>query len=271
MLLVSPVLADPAELVVGVFPRRPALQTEQMFAPMVAQLGERLGIRTHLEVPPDFPAFWKAVRGGRYHLVHYNQYHYVRSHKEFGYRVVAMNEEYGESTIRSTLWVRKDSGIRSPSDLKHKKIVFGGGRKAMVSYIMATDLLRQAGLNDRDYITQFTVNPLHAMKAVYYQQGSAAGLSRNAPQQSVLRETLDFDELTPLMVSEPVAMLPWAVSARVDADLQHRITTALLALNDAAEGSAALASADLTALVAATDADYDPHRRIIERVLGEVY
>jgi phosphonate transport system substrate-binding protein len=263
--------ADPEELVVGVFPRRPALQTQQMFTPLVSRLGAQLGMATRLEVPPDFPAFWKAIREGRYDLVHYNQYHYVRSRKEFGHRVVAMNEEYGQNTIRAALWVRKDAGIRRAADLKHKKIVFGGGRKAMVSYIMATDLLRQAGLQDRDYISQFTINPLHALKAVYYQQGVAAGLSRSAYRQSVLRDKLDFDDLTPLLVSEPVAMLPWAVTANVSVALQRDITTAMLALGESEDARADLALADLTALVPATDADYDPHRRIIERVLQESY
>lgn len=263
--------ADPAELTIGVFPRRPAVQTQHMFTPMLAQLGEKLGMQTRLEVPPDFPAFWRALREGRYQLVHFNQYHYVRSHKEFGYRVVAMNAEYGDSTIRATLWVRKDSGIRSAADLRHKKIVFGGGRKAMVSYIMAVDLLRQAGLEDKDYITQFTINPVHALKAVYYRQGSAAGLNRNAPRQSALRGKVDFDEVEPLLVSEPVAHLPWAVAPQVSPELQQRITSALLALNDSPAGQAALARADLTGINPATDADYDPHRRIIERVLQEQY
>ncbi|MFM1891343.1 MAG: hypothetical protein RLZ44_420 [Pseudomonadota bacterium] len=259
------------ELVIGVFPRRPALQTEQMFAPLAARLAQALGMPTRLEVPPDFSAFWKGVQEGRYQLVHYNQYHYVRSHQEYGYRVVAMNEEYGQDRIRATLWVRKDSGIRRAQDLRHRKVVFGGGRGAMVSYIMATDLLRQAGLAEGDYITQFTINPIHALKAVYYRQGSAAGLNWNAPEQQALHEEVDFDELSPLLTSEPVAMLPWAVAAGVGPELQQRITRALLQLDADAAGRRALAQAGLTGLAPADDADYDAPRRIIARVLDEHY
>jgi phosphonate transport system substrate-binding protein len=266
----SPAIAE-GELVVGIFPRRPALQTEKMFAPLAKYLGVALDMPVRLEVPPDFLAFWKAVSQGGYQLVHYNPYHYVRSHKEYGYQVVAMNEEYGEREIRSTLWVRKDSNIHSAADLRHQKIVFGGGRKAMVSYIMATDLLRQAGLEDSDYITQFTINPTHALVAVYYHQGVAAGLNLTATRQPLLQSKVDFDEMKPLLVSEPVAMHPWAVSPEVDEQLQRRITTALLYLNDTEQGRAILHQADLTGLAPASDADYDPHRRIIERVLQEHY
>jgi phosphonate transport system substrate-binding protein len=263
------IAAEP--LLLGVFPRRPALETERMFKPLANYLGQALGTPVRLEVPPDFLAFWKAVSDGRYQLVHYNPYHYVRSHKEFGYRVIAMNEEYGERQIRSTLWVRKDSDIHTAADLKHQKIVFGGGRKAMVSYIMATDLLRQAGLKDTDYITQFTINPTHALMAVFYRQGVAAGLNLTAAQQPQLQQKINFDELTPLMVSKPVAMHPWAVNATMRAPLQQRITRALLQLNDTEQGQEILHRADLTGLAPAKDADYDPHRRIIERVLHEHY
>lgn len=270
MAFCGPAYASDA-IVVGIFPRRPALQTEKMFTPLANYLGQALGTPVRLEVPPDFLAFWKAVSQGRYQLVHYNPYHYVRSHKEYGYRVVAMNEEYGERQIRATLWVRKDSNIHSVADLKHQKIVFGGGRKAMVSYIMATDLLRQAGLQDTDYITQFTINPTHALMAVYYRQGMAAGLNLTAAKQPLLKRKLDFDQMMPLLVSEPVAMHPWAVGAMVSPQLQQRITSALLKLNDTSDGREILRQAELTGLAPASDTDYDPHRRIIERVLHESY
>jgi phosphonate transport system substrate-binding protein len=259
------------ELVIGIFPRRPATQTQSMFRPLAEYLQKSLQRPVRLEVPPDFPAFWKAVSENRYQLVHYNQYHYVRSHKEFGYRVAVMNNEFGDKLIRGTLWVRKDSGIKTAADLKHQKIVFGGGKKAMVSYIVATDLLRQAGLQDGDYVSQFTINPTHAMMAVYYRQGIAAGLNLNAPKQVLLRQKINFDEMMPLLVAEPIALHPWAVSTAVSPQLQADITTALLKLNDTPDGLAILKQADLTGLSPANDADYDPHRRIIERVLAESY
>jgi len=272
LLWLAPWLAAQAEpLVIGVFPRRPALQTRQMFTPLAHYLGRALGTEVRLEVAPDFPSFWEAVRQRHYQLVHYNQYHYVRSHKEIGYRVVAMNEEYGQRHIRSTLWVRRDSGIHSAADLRHRKIVFGGGHKAMVSYIMATDLLHQAGLRDGDYIGQFTINPTHALVAVYYRQGSAAGLNLKAPQQQLLRSKVDFEQLRPLLVSEPVPLHPWAVSPDVSPQLAARIRTALLRLKDSEDGPDILQQAELSGLAPANDSDYDPIRRIIARVLQEQY
>lgn len=267
----APVTSADGTLVVGVFPRRPAIQTETMFAPLVTQLEKSLQRPVRLEVPPDFAAFWAAIQDNRYQLLHYNAYHYVRAHKEFQHRVIAMNEEFGSSRIQAAIWRRHDSPTRTPADLIHKKIAFGGGRDAMVSYIMAADLLQQAGLAPQDYITQFTINPTHALMAVYYHQSSAAGLNIGADKQPALQAQLDFEQLSPLLISEAVALHPWAVNASVGHELALKITTTLQQLERSDEGQRALQQAGLTRLVPASDSDYDPHRRIIARVLGEQY
>jgi len=264
-------MADPETLVIGVFPRRPAIESREMFAPLADYLAEKLAMPTRLEVPADFPAFWHDLEAGRFDLVHYNPYHYVRSHQQLGYRAIARNEEQGEGFIRSTIWVRRDSGVDEAADLKNRKVIFGGGRKAMVSYIMASDLLHQAGLSDEDYISQFTINPIHAMKALYHRQGAAAGLNYNADKQERLRRKVDFAELKRLLVSKPVAHHPWAVSPRISDGLGKEIGMALLSLNQSPQGSEILHQAGLSGLLPASDRDYDEHRAIIRRVLGEDY
>lgn len=259
------------ELVIGVFPRRPALETQQMFTPLSHHLGEQLGMPTRLVTPPDFPSFWRALQAGEFDLVHFNQYHYVRSQKELGYRAIVTNEEQGRGTTQSALWVRKDSGINKPEDLKHRKIIFGGGHKAMVSYIMATDLLRKEGLKDSDYISQFTINPIHAMKAVFHRQGAAAGLNYNADKQEGLRKKVNFDEMERLLVSEPVAHHPWALNPKVSDALGQRIRDILVNIKDIDGGDEILHKAGLTGLLPASDKDYEPHRVIIFNVHKEEY
>lgn len=259
------------ELVLGVFPRRPANETRAMFQPLADYLGKALKRPVRLDVSPDFPAFWQALSSGRYQLVHSNPYHYVRAHKEFAHRVILMNEELGQSQLRAALWVRKDSGIESVEDLRGQKIIFGGGRMAMVSYVMTTDMLRQAGLKDGDYLKQFAINPSHAVKALYYRQGLAAGLSRLAEKLTSLQGMVDFSEMRPLLTSPPVAHHPWSVAPTVSAQQASQIRQALLSLRHIPAGKKVLSAAGLTGLRPANDNDYAPHRKIIRRVMGEEY
>lgn len=258
-------------LMVGIFPRFPALQTQRMFQPMMDQLARALDRKIVLEVPPDFTAFRNRVNAGRYELLHYNPYDYVRAHQELGHVAIARNIDHGSSELRAAIWVRRDSPARTLSDLVGSKIVFGGGRTAMVSHIMAADLLLQAGLTPADYVAGYTINPSRALLAVYYHQSRAAGSLADASANLPLGADIEANALRPLAVSEPVAEHPWAVAASVNVTDRERIRQALLALSQTQAGREALAHARLTGLTASNDHDYDPHRRIIARVLGEHY
>jgi phosphonate transport system substrate-binding protein len=207
----------------------------------------------------------------RYDIVHYNQYHYVRSYRDFDYRVIVMNEEFGESTIAGAISVRADSGIRTLADLKGKTVIFGGDRSAMQSYIVATYLLRRAGLKSGDYVEEFAKNPPNAHFAVYFRQADAAGVGDRIADLPAVRSKIEASQMRLIAVGERLAHLPWAVRGDLDPTLQEKIRTALLALRASAEGRAILKQAKLTGLVAASDKDFDPHRRIIATVFGENY
>ena len=119
---------DSNGLSVGIFPRRDSEVTREMFAPLMDHLGQALKLQVSLDVPPDFEAFWERLIENRYDLVHLNQYQYLRAHQLFGYQAILKNEEMGRTEITPVIWVRKGSGINQPSDLKGKKVIFGGGR-----------------------------------------------------------------------------------------------------------------------------------------------
>lgn len=261
--------ADP--LVIGVFPRRNAEQTLQMFTPLAKHLEQRLGADVVVETAYDFSSFWAMVEARRYHLVHFNQYHYVRSNQESGYRVIAKNREFGSSTLRAVILVRRDSGIRQLSDLKGRKIVFGGGRDAMISYIAPTYILRSAGLDERDYLEGFALNPLQALLAVYYHQGAAAAVGHVVPHLPRIRSEVDTGELLEIASSEPLTQLPWAVRGDLPADLVEDLRSAMLDLESTSAGRRILDTMVIDGLDPANDQEYDVHRRIVRSVMKEDY
>ncbi len=239
--------------------------------PIARYLSSRLHREVRLETSYDFFSFWQNVAAGRYDLVHYNQYHYVRSHAEYGYRVILKNEEYGRTSISGAIVVRADSNIESLRDLRGRKIVFGGGPNAMISHIVARYLLREAGLDDADYITRFALTPPKACIAVYYRQAAAGGVGDVVFQIPSVRNSIKTDELRLLAVSEPLAHLPWAVSPHIPPQLAKEIQTILANMDTNPGGRAVLRGAGLTGLRVAQDSDYDSHRHIIRVVLHEEY
>ncbi|MCC4113839.1 PhnD/SsuA/transferrin family substrate-binding protein [Aromatoleum toluclasticum] len=257
-----------APLVMGIFPRRQATLTTELYAPLAAYLGRELGREVQLVTAKDFDAFWDGVEQRRFDIVHYNQFHYVRSADK--YRVIAHNEEFGAGTMAGALYVRKDSGITTLAQLRGRKIVFGGGKDAMISYIMVAYLLQQAGLQPGEYETVFAKNPPNALISLYFGQADASGAGDNARELPAVREAMDTDAVAPLGMTERVKHLPWAVRKDMPPALAARIQTLLVGLPAREEGRAILARAEMTGFGPARDADYDPHRRIIRKVMPSI-
>ena len=258
-----------SELRLGVFPRRSASITRRMFQPLVEELSARLNREVILETTHDFASFWDNVANQRFDIVHYNQYHYLKSHKQFGYRVFAQNVEFNHTKIAGAILVRKDSGINSVKDLKGKTIVFGGGRGAMQAYITATYLLRQAGLKKGDYFEQFALNPPKACIATYYRKAAAAGAGNYVLELPHVKKQIKTDAMKYLVVSDKMAHLPWAFKSSLPEDLQKRIQTLLVNLDKSSAGKKILKAAKLTRIAPANDGEYNIHREIVKAVLNE--
>lgn len=256
--------ADP--LLIGIFPRRDAVVTAKLFRPLSRYLEEKLQRPVKLELSPNFNVFLERLQERRYDLVHLNQYEYINAHEELDYVAIVQNEEFGEKTIRGAIYVRRDSGIENIDQLRGKKILFGGGPRAMMSYIVPTYLLRQAGLQADDYEESYAVNPPNAVLATYLKQADAAGAGEVVRRLPVVRNKIAVDELNIVAVSEPLPHLPWAVKNELEEDLKSQIKSLLLGLNETPQGKEILRQARLSAFNPADDKDYNTHRVIVDAI-----
>lgn len=262
----APVQAAEDALILGIFPRYKATQTTTMYSPLAEYLSERLGRRVVLVTSKDFDSFWEGVTQQRYDIVHYNQYHYVRSAR--AYRVVAHSQEFGKDAVAGALYVRRDSGITEISQLRGRTIIFGGGKDAMLSYIAPRYLLTRAGLKEEDFKTEIAVNPPNALIALYHKQADAAGGGDILIDLPVVKNAIDAKELRILAATEPLLFLPWAVKRDMPAKLRLSIQAILVDLGRSDTGRKVLKAAETTKLGRAADSDYDPHRKMTVAVFG---
>jgi phosphonate transport system substrate-binding protein len=253
-------------LTLGVLPRYNATETTTMYTPLAERLSERLGRKVTLVVSKDFDSFWRAVEAQSYDIVHYNQYHYLRSAQT--YRVIAHAQEFGRSAVAGALFVRKDSGITDISQLRGRTIIFGGGKDAMMSYIAPRFLMMKAGLKDGDFRTEFAVNPPNALLALYHKQADAAGGGDILIDLPVVRNAINAGELRVLAATEPLLFLPWAVKRSMPAKLRQSIQSNLTDLDESDAGKNVLKAARTTGIEKAEDKDYVPHRKMTEAVFG---
>lgn len=255
----------------GIFPRRNASITIHQFRPLADYLSQELHRKIKIETAKDFDSFWQGVVQRRYDLVHFNQYDYVQSNKEFGYDVILKNEEFGKPTIAGAILVRKDSNINSLQELKGKRIMFGGGTRALVAYIATTYMLREAGLNAGDYIEVFAKNPPNAAMGTYLHQADAGGVGNIVLDMPIVRKRMNTHELRYLATSMPLPHLPWAVKQEMPHALRMQIKSVLSDLHKTDQGRAILKSARIDGLSPASDDEYDPVRKYIREVTGKQY
>lgn len=253
-------------LILGIFPRYKATETTTKFAPLASYLGEKLGRKVTLITSKDFDSFWDGVTNQRYDIVHYNQYHFIRSARN--YQVIAHSQEFGKDAVAGALYVRKDSGITEVSQLRGRTVIFGGGKDAMLSYIGPRYLLMQAGLREGDFKTELAVNPPNALIALFHKQADAAGGGDILIDLPVVAKAVDATQLKILAATEPLLFLPWAVKRSMPAKLRQSIQFILVDLSSNAAGREILSAAGTTKLGKAGDRDYEPHRRMTAAVLG---
>jgi len=261
-----------ADITMGVFPRRPVAASYKAFKPLAEHLSKQLGEPVHLVVPKNFKEFWKGVEEKKFDLVHYNQYHYIKSHKEKGYQAIVANEEFGNRTISGALTVRKDSGITSVKQLKGKTILFGGGKKAMGSYIAPTAILKQAGLEaGRDYKVKFSTNPPSAVIGVYNKAADASGSGDVILRIKSVTKKINANDMNVLAQSDAYTQLPWAVSSNVTQSKAEKIRDAMVSLSKTGTGQQVLRSALVTGFFAVSDDDFAKVRDITKFATGEDY
>ena len=259
--------AAESSLVLGVFPRYNATETTTMYTPLADQLSQRLGdTKVRVVTSKDFDTFWKGVEEQKYDIVHYNQYHFIRSAQT--YRVIAHSQEFGKSAVAGAIYVRKDSGITDISQLRGRTVMFGGGKDAMMSYIAPRFLMMRAGLKEGDFKTEFAVNPPNALLALYHKQADAAGGGDILIDLPVVRNAIDASELKILATTEPLLFLPWAVKRNMPAKLRESIQSILTGLEQSDAGKNVLKAAKTTGLEKAEDKDYAAHRKMTDAVFG---
>ncbi len=258
-------------LTMGVFPRRNAKVTVKLFTPLAQHLSDQLGRDVKLETTKDFDSFWVGIKSQRYDIVHFNQYHYVKAHKEYGYNVIVKNMEFGIPSLSGALFVRKDSGINTVKDLKGKKVVFGGGADAYIAHITIKHLLNQEGLKSGDYQEEFARNPPNAIFATFYKQADAGGAGNIGIKLPMVKSKINPDELKMLVESEQQIHLPWAVKGSMSSGLSKKIQQLMAGLKESEKGQSVLKSAKLNAMAPVQDTDFDQVRKIVFQVLGEQY
>lgn len=198
-------------------------------------LQKYLGLPVKGFVTLDYGSAIEAMRGGRADLAFVDPLAFMMAHEQMGARPLLL-EVYasGKPTYHSSIWVRKDRGIKQLADLRGKSIAFAD-QVDMSGHIMPRDTFVRAGLLSSKRIegeffkqVYFAGGDEQAMRAMFNGFTDAAGVSQYSLGLLRIEER---EQVTALANSiESPAHLLMARPGLAD-ELSQRIQQVLLALD----------------------------------------
>ena len=194
-----------------------------------------LGVPVKGFVTLDYGSAIEAMRGGRADVAFVDPLAFMMAHEQMGARPLLL-EIYatGKPTYHSSIWVRKDSRLKTLADLRGKSIAFAD-QVDMSGHLMPRDTFVRAGLLspkrlEGEFFKQvyFAGGDEQAMRAMFNGFTDAAGVSQFS--LSLLRVE-EREQMTALANSiESPAHLVMARPGLSD-ELAARIKAVLLALD----------------------------------------
>lgn len=105
----------------GVVPQQSASRLAGMWGPLLAQLGEDLGVTVEFRTAKDIPTFEACLAAGAYDFAYMNPIHYTIFSDAAGYNAVARQSK---KQLKGLLVVKRDSPLSTLDDLEGAAIAF---------------------------------------------------------------------------------------------------------------------------------------------------
>lgn len=252
----------------AVHPLHNPQKLNQTYQPLIDYLNKHLnGVRLELEASRDYGSYEAKLRARSPQFLLPNPWQTLQAMKA-GYRVIAMAGE--PEDFKGIFVVRRDGGIRAPSDLKGKAVSYPSPT-ALAACIMPQYFLHEHGIDvNRDIVNRYVGSQESSIMNAYLKQ-TAAGVTWPPPWRAFQKDHPgEASEMK--VVWETAHLVNNSVMVRDDVPLtvSEQVRAALVHLRDTPEGESILKDIETARFNPASDADYEIVRRYVARFEKEV-
>lgn len=254
-------------IVFHVIPRLDERNTQEQMQPLAAYLKRRVEVNVNLHTHSTMGDFEKSIYAEKQPaLINANPVQAIRL-SEKGYVIIAQQVPVkSPEGMRGIILVRKDSSIKTPSDLVGKRIAFGGNKNAFFATIVPKVMLNRSGLEGK-YIDVSKPGPVSdVIKRLHQRDIEAAGAGTMALQSKVLQNKFNVQSMRVIKQSEPMPGLAWLLSKSIEPELREEIRGLLLAYGTAAPGHAALRAGGVSGLHPANLQSYAKVKKYVKEL-----
>ncbi|MCX8085802.1 MAG: phosphate/phosphite/phosphonate ABC transporter substrate-binding protein [Rhodocyclaceae bacterium] len=238
------------------------------YQPLIDYLNREIAeARFELEASRDYQAYEAKFRARSPAFLLPNPWQTLEAIKA-GYRVIAMAGDAED--FKGIFLVRRDSGIRTPADLKGKAVSYPS-HTALAACIMPQYFLHRHGLDIRKDIENRYVGSQESSIMNVYLGKSAAAATWPPPWRLFQRDhPKEAAELEVIWETPSLINNSFMVRNDVPASLAEQVADRLVGLAKSEEGRAILAGMETARFHPANDADYDRVREYISAFEREV-
>jgi phosphonate transport system substrate-binding protein len=254
----APAIATLPTYRLAIHPLHNPQKLAEAYQPLVDHLNRQLsGVRIELEASRDYQTYEQKFRARGPELLLPNPWQTLESIK-VGYRVIAMAGDAAD--FKGIFIVRKDSGIKTPADLKGKVVSYPS-HTALAACIMPQYFLHQKGIDVMKDIRNVYVGSQESSIMNAYLGQSAAAATWPPPWRLFAKDhPTEAAQLK--VIWETPSLLNNSVMVRDDvpAAISDKIRQILLDLATVPEGKAILAFMATARFHAADNATYNQVR-----------
>lgn len=240
----------------------------EAYQPLINYLNRRIqGAHIELEASRDYQVYEQKVRDREPAFLLPNPWQTLQAGK-VGYHVIAMAGDAED--FRGAFIVRKDSGIRTPADLKGNVVSYPAPT-AVAAAIMPQYYLHTHGIDiNRDIQNHYVGSQASSIMNVYLGK-SAAGATWPPPWRLFQKDhPVEAAQLEVIWETPPLLNNSVMLRDDVPAALGAQVQKLLLDLGQTAEGRTVLSGMETARFHSASDASYERVREFIDRFEKEV-
>lgn len=258
----------PKELVIAEVPVESAADYEARYAPFLDYLKQKLGIPVRLFVAGDYTAVMVSQAQGQTHVAFYGPGSYVDAIEKANAPIEAFVKEdslRSGTVYHSLILSKKGSGIKTLEDAKGKDFAFVDPESTSGFKVPMAYFCLEAKIKPKEYFKRVAFAGTHESVILGIAQGTIpvgvtwdTGISL-ATNKGQIKGIEDFEVI---WRSDPIPSSPWAYRKDLPEDLKEALRTAYLEYENTPEGQKWLEARGLKGFEPASDADYDPFRKV---------
>jgi phosphonate transport system substrate-binding protein len=258
----------PKELVIAEVPVESAADYEARYAPFLDYLKQKLGIPVRLFVASDYTAVMVSQAQGQTHVAFYGPGSYIDAIEKANAPIEAFVKEdslRSGTVYHSLILSKKGSGIKTLEDAKGKDFAFVDPESTSGFKVPMAYFCLEAKIKPKEYFKRVAFAGTHESVILGIAQGTIpvgvtwdTGISI-ATQKGQIKGIEDFEVI---WRSDPIPSSPWAYRKDLPEDLKEALRTVYLEYENTPEGQKWLEARGLKGFEPASDADYDPFRKV---------